>query len=86
MPELSRFYGIIIRMFFKDHFPSHFHAFYQDCEAIISIEDGSVIKGKLPQRAQAMVEEWRKLHVSELKENWDLGRKPEPMYPIKPLD
>ncbi len=86
MPELSRFYGIIIRMFFKDHFPAHFHAFYQDSEAVISIEDGKILNGKLPKRAQTMVEEWRKIHLNELTENWNLSRKPEPMYPIDPLD
>jgi hypothetical protein len=58
MPEVSRFYGIVIRMYFADHFPPHFHAEYGECEALISIEELSVIGGGLPSRAFGLVREW----------------------------
>ena len=61
MPEISRFYGIIIRMFFNDHNPPHFHIEYQDYEAVISIEDGTV-NGNMPRRALKLVFEWLDLH------------------------
>lgn len=69
MPEISRFYGIIIRMFFDDHSPPHFHIEYQDFEATINIEDGTV-KGEIPRRALSLVYDWLDLHKDELIENW----------------
>jgi len=57
MPEISRFYGIIIKMYFSDHAPPHFHAFYGDSEVLINITTLAVIAGKLPPRAMGLVAE-----------------------------
>ena len=84
MPEISRFYGIIIRMFFNDHNPPHFHIEYQDYEAVINIKDGTV-NGNMPRRALKLVFEWLDLHKEELIENWELSHNDEPLKKIEPL-
>ena len=66
MPEISRFYGIVIRMFFDDHEPPHFHAGYAEDEALVTIETQAVIAGRLPPRALGLVAEWTALHQEEL--------------------
>jgi hypothetical protein len=71
MPELSRFFGIKIRMFFKDHAPPHFHAIYGDEEAVIALDSLGVIKGELSPKALALVVEWALIHRSELQANWE---------------
>jgi hypothetical protein len=70
MPTVSWFYGIAIRMFYNDHPPPHFHAFYGDEAAVISIETGEVVEGALPPAARRLVREWALLHRQELRENW----------------
>ncbi len=72
MPEISRFYGIIIYMYINDHNPPHFHARYNEFEATISINDFALLKGKLPAKAYTLVIEWALLHQDELIENWGL--------------
>ena len=62
MPELSRFYGIVVRMFSNDHGPPHFHAYYGSDEALVAIETLSVFAGRLPPRAMGLVVEWASLH------------------------
>lgn len=84
MPEISRFYGILIRMFFNDHNPPHFHVEYQDYEAIISIKDG-IVNGNMPRRALKLVFEWLDLHKDELIENWELAHAEKPLNKIEPL-
>jgi hypothetical protein len=74
MPEISRFFGIVIRMFYNDHAPPHFHARYGAKEAIIAIDPLSVLRGNLPPRAIALVMEWATLHRHELLEDWELAR------------
>jgi hypothetical protein len=69
MPEISRFYGIIIRMFYDDHNPPHFHAVYGNGEAWININTLAVFYGNLPSRALGMVIEWASLHQDELRRN-----------------
>lgn len=69
MPEISRFYGIIIYMYMNEHNPPHFHVWYEDYKAIITIHDG-IITGSLPRRALNLVYEWLDLHKDELLENW----------------
>jgi len=59
MPELARFFGIIIAMYYNDHSPPHFHAKYEADQAVIRIETGEVIEGNLSARALRLVEEWR---------------------------
>jgi len=84
MPEISRFYGIIIRMFFNDHNPPHFHIEYQGYEAVINIKDGTV-DGKIPRRALTLVFEWLDLHKDELLTNWELSQTEKPLNKIEPL-
>ena len=84
MPEISRFLGIIIKMYFDDHNPPHFHAFYGDDDAIFSIDRIEVIRGKLPPRVVWLVIEWAELHRKELRKNWELLREKK-FNKIKPL-
>ena len=84
MPEISRFYGIVVRMFFNDHNPPHFHIEYQEYEAIVEIEDGTV-KGKFPRRALKLVYEWLDLHQEELMQNWNSISETGEYLPIDPL-
>lgn len=65
MPQISRFFGIIISMYFNDHNPPHFHAQYGDDECLIEIASLTVIEGKIPSRALGMVIEWATLHKEE---------------------
>lgn len=86
MPEVSRFLGIVIGMFFNDHNPPHFHASYGEHEVAVSIRDGAVLWGGLPRRALGHVEEWRQAHVAELEENWERARAKQVLRPIAPLE
>ena len=86
MPEISRFFGIIIRMFYNDHAPPHFHAVYGDHEALIEIESLAVYRGELPRRALALVLEWAALHRAELRADWELARSGRQPVPVEPLD
>ena len=72
MPTISTFYGVAIRMFWADHAPPHFHAFYGAGEALIDIRTLEVIRGSLPSRALALTLEWAALHREDLLEDWDL--------------
>ena len=85
MPEISRFYGIVIKMFFDDHNPPHFHAQYSGDEALININTLAVIAGRVPARAQGLVAEWASLHQEELLALWRQARNHEPLRKIKPL-
>ena len=84
MPEISRFYGIIVRMFFDDHNPPHFHISYQDYDAIIHIDSG-IIKGEMPRRALNLVYDWLDLHKDELIDNWKLIQESGEFKKIEPL-
>jgi hypothetical protein len=86
MPELSRFFGIIIRMFYSDHEPAHFHAIYGEYEALIEIDTLAVFRGSLPRRALALVLEWAALHRDELREDWRRARAGETLNEIEPLE
>ena len=86
MPELCRFYGIIIRMYFSDHGPPHFHARYGGEEALVGIDTLAVLHGRLPPRAQGLVVEWASLRQDELREAWDRAQRQEPLGRIAPLD
>ncbi|HLI23023.1 MAG TPA: DUF4160 domain-containing protein [Stellaceae bacterium] len=86
MPEISRFFGIIIRMFFNDHEPAHFHAAYGEFEALIEIETLAVYRGELPRRALALVLEWAEGHREELRRDWTRAQAGETLAPIAPLD
>ena len=86
MPELCRFFGIIIRMFYNDHEPPHFHAVYGDDEVSVNIETLSIISGSLPRRAHALVLEWAAVHRDELRAAWNnanAGTKPSSIDPLE---
>ena len=84
MPEISRFYGIKIKMYYKDHNPPHFHAEYQDYEVLINIQTGEVA-GKISRRALKLIYEWLDEHESELLENWERSKSHVKLYSIEPL-
>ncbi|MEK6481993.1 DUF4160 domain-containing protein [Catalinimonas sp. 4WD22] len=86
MPEISRFYGIIIRMFYNDHSPPHFHVIYQENEAIIDIKTLEILEGHLPKRAKSLAIEWAIEHRDELITNWQKARSHETLDSIEPLD
>ncbi|MBW8048937.1 MAG: DUF4160 domain-containing protein [Cytophagales bacterium] len=85
MPEISRFYGIIIRMFAGDHGKPHFHAYYAEYEAKIDLDTLEIIKGNLPKRSLKLVQEWAILHRKELNENWKIGQNIETFNKIESL-
>ena len=88
MPEISRFFGIVIRMYTEvgsPHHIPHFHAYYQDETGIYSLEPIELIAGSLPKRQQRLIEAWAELHQKELLNDWQLlqrGRKPLPIQPL----
>jgi len=84
MPEICRFYGIIIFMNYNDHDPPHFHARYEDQEVTVEFPTG-IIKGQMSKRALRMLFEWSELHLEELMENWRLARERRPLNKIAPL-
>jgi hypothetical protein len=86
MPEISRFLGIVIRMYFFDHEPPHFHATYGGAEAQITISPIGVLGGGLPPRVLALVVEWGKLHQVELLDNWRRLHNDQPPRRIAPLE
>ena len=85
MPEISRFLGIVIRMYFREHAPAHFHAEYGDYEITVDIETG-VVTGKFPRRALNAVYEWYLLHQDELMTNWEAAMNRKPLSKIQPLE
>ena len=85
MPELCRFYGIVIRMYLNDHGPPHFHALYGGDEALVGIDTLSIMEGSLPPRARGLVIEWAASHETELREAWKRAQALEPPGKIAPL-
>ena len=85
MPEISRFLGIIIAMYYKDNVPPHFHAIYGEYEITVEIESG-VINGRFPRRALRLVLEWLELHKDELLVNWQFVEEKKPLKKIAPLE
>jgi hypothetical protein len=86
MPEISRFLGIIIAMYYNEHNPPHFHARYNEFKATISIKDLALLNGKLPPKVLGLVVEWATQHQQELLDDWELARQWQTMKPIKPLE
>ena len=86
MPIISTFFGIIIRMYFDDHPPPHFHASYPGFEAFVGISDGEVIHGALPRKAARIVKQWALDHNAELAANWQRGADLLPMELIVGAD
>lgn len=85
MPEISRFLGIVIGMFYSEHGVAHFHAVYGEFEVSIEVESGTV-HGEFPGRALSLVLAWAELHKAELLENWQLARQGQPLKRIAPLE
>jgi hypothetical protein len=85
MPELSRFLGIIIYMYFNDHAPPHFHAEYNEYQAAIAIDNFGILEGKLPAKVLSLVVEWASEHHDELLENWESIRMTGKFHKISPL-
>jgi hypothetical protein len=85
MPEISRFFGIVIRIHFDDHEPAHIHAIYGEFEAEIGIDGPRLLKGALPPRGLGMAMEWASLHLDELRAAWDLAKEGRPVRRIEPL-
>lgn len=86
MPEISRFYGIVIRMFYDEHNPPHFHAQYGEYNAVIKISDYAVSEGYLPPKALGLVTEWTNIHREDLLKNWELARQSNELFKIEPLN
>lgn len=86
MPVISRFFGIVVRMYYRDHAPPHFHARYGDHEVVVQIDGLRVLEGGLPPRAYRMLLEWAALHGQELAEDWRLARAGKPLRAIAPLE
>lgn len=86
VPEISRFFGIIVAMYYDDHPPPHFHVRYGEHRAILAIEPVAVLAGALPPRALGLVMEWATLHRDDLWANWRRAREQAPLKSIAPLE
>jgi hypothetical protein len=86
VPELCRFFGIIIAMYHRDHGVPHFHAKYGDHRASFAIEDLRLLEGELPRRVTALVLEWAFEHRAELMDNWQKAAAGKPLNPVPPLE
>jgi len=87
MPTISMFFGIIVRMYFapKEHNPPHIHVYYQGDSAVIDIENGELISGKLGKKQQKLIAAWVEIHKESLLANWSLCQKGEKPFPVSPL-
>jgi hypothetical protein len=86
MPTIAWFYGIAIRMYYRDHPPPHFEAVYGEHEANVAITTGEVFEGHLPQTAARLVRQWALVHQDELRSNWERARAKLPLERIAGLD
>ena len=86
MPEISRFFGIIIAMYYSDHLPPHFHARYGSQRGRVAIDDMRMLDGDLSPRVRGLVIEWAALHQQELRRNWELAGAQQPLERIRPLE
>lgn len=85
MPTISMFRGIKVCIYWRDHMPPHFHAFYGDAEVLVSIEELEVIDGSLPSKQLKMLLGWAAFRQEELRENWELARNQQELFAIEPL-
>ncbi len=86
MPEICRFFGIVITLNYNDHPPAHFHVRYGDQKAIVAIETLTLLQGRLSPRVFGLVMEWAAQHQTELLENWQRARRQEMLLRIEPLE
>lgn len=85
MPTISMFYGILVRMYYDDHNPPHFHAFYNKYKAIFNL-DGELIEGSMPSKQLKLIGAWSVIHKEELLANWELAKNGETLFNITPLN
>lgn len=85
MPEICRFLGIVIAMYYNEHYPPHFHAKYGEYRASFSIEELKIIEGNMPKRVISLILEWAFEHRDELTEDWELAKRKEQLKSIEPL-
>jgi Domain of unknown function (DUF4160) len=86
IPEISRFFGIVITMHYNDHAPPHFHVRYAGQKALMAIETLTLLQGHLSPHVLGLVVEWAAQHRAELLGNWDLAVRQQPLKPIPPLE
>jgi hypothetical protein len=86
MPEISRFFGMVVTMCYNDHAPPHFHVRYGGQKALISINPPALLEGRLSPRLLGLVVEWAAVHREELSENWELARREAALNRIAPLE
>ena len=86
VPEICRFFGIVVTMYYDDHSPPHFHAKYGTSRVVIGLSDFTVLRGELPPRALGLVMEWAVQHRAELVDNWTMARSKQPLKSIAPLE
>lgn len=86
MPTVCVFYGIYIRMYYDDHIPAHFHVYYGDNAAKVTIQTGEIIAGRLPNRVLALVREWSDINKPALLDNWRRCLHHEPLLMLDPLE
>ncbi len=86
MPEISRFFGMVIAMYYNDHAPPHFHVRYGKQKAVIGINPVELLEGGLSPKARALVLEWAIMHQDELMSDWQLARQQAPLNRIDPLE
>ena len=85
MPEISRFYGIVIGMFYNDHAPPHFHVRYNEFNIVLGIPEGDVLDGALPARQMKLVQAWIELHRDDLMADWIFASSGQTPFKIDPL-
>ena len=85
MPKVSEFFGISIYVYYNDHRPPHFHAFYAGAEILIDIDTLAVLRGRLPPRAMGLVMEWADQRRDELRRVWQQAQDARPLDRIDPL-
>jgi len=83
MPEVARFHGIIVRMYYDDQHQPHFHAYFGEYTALFSIEPPALYEGAMPRRQQNIILGWAEVHQQELMENWQRARTQQPVLKIE---
>ena len=86
MPEISRFFGMVITMYFNDHDPPHFHVRHGAKKGRFGINEIRMIEGDLGSRARNLILDWARLHQEELRQEWENARNQRPLFPIEPLE
>lgn len=86
MPIISMFFGIAIKVFYREHNPPHFHAYYQGFEAVFNIRSGELMEGKFPTKASRIIKEWSLEHQEELLQVWELAQEGKQLFRIPGAD